>query len=42
MHNHYFTLSKAETFGAHTNVHHIVNAGDMEEKGTYLFDWQKC
>jgi len=38
--NHYFTLSKAKTFGIHTNVYHIVNAGDMKERGTYLFDWQ--
>jgi len=38
----FLSLSKAETFGIHTNVHHIVNAGDMKDGGTYLFDWQKC
>jgi len=38
--NHYFTLSKAETFGIHVNVYHITNAADMQEQGSYLFDWQ--
>jgi hypothetical protein len=38
--NHYFILSKAESFGIHYNVYHIVNAEEMKERGTYLFDWQ--
>jgi len=41
LNDHYFTLSKAETFGVHTNVYHILNAGDMAAQGSYLFDWQK-
>jgi len=39
--NHYFTLSKAKTFGIHTNMYHITNANDMQAQGSYLFDWQK-
>ena len=34
-----FVLTKAATFGAHTNEYRIENMPEMQEQSIYLFDW---
>ena len=35
-----FVLTKAATFGAHTNDYRIENMPQMQEQSIYLFDWR--
>ena len=36
---HNFAISKDYTYDTHTNYYHIKNAKDMEERGSYIFEW---
>jgi hypothetical protein len=38
---HYITLSKAKTFGVHTNMYLITNWSDADTRYDYTFNWVK-